>query len=266
VVVFQEKKMSHGQAQFDVVRIKLDTVQDRAERQIVGHVFQVIDASSSSAALSITVNEPDARSYPVRVGFGWQHSPFTRVFITNAAQAGEWVDVAFGGDPLAAKPELFRVFAVSNASAVTIEGQSGNLAVDIAAQSVGDVGVSLKESTVAKVNVVPAEILLDSASPMYTTVPVSLLGNTTGFVTKYTVPAGKTTTIRRGVLLSTANGPMASARIVINGVNVVRADNGSTRATLPCFEGYKLPAGSLIQLKNNTAGSSAMLGLWMEEV
>ena len=239
------------QARFNVLRIKLDTASDRRQLANAGHTFQVVDASSSSAAASLTIGEADGKAVPIKNGFGWTHSPFTALYVTHDAQAGEWLDVVIGGEPGEARPEFFRVFGVSQASAVTIEGQSGNVDIDIVSQTLGGLNV----------NAAPVADVLDDRQ-MDNASESALETTSSVFQVAYTVPAGRKAVIRRAGAYGTGPGYLQ----IDDGANaLVTAGMEGTFNPVQVFDNYQLAAGYRVKIRSSIVGQTAGISMWIEE-
>ena len=257
------------QARFNVLRVKLDDASDRRALHNAGHVFQVIQASSNAAEMSLTINEPDGKRFEVREGFGWQHSPYTGLYVTHDAQPGEWMDVLIGGDPGQAKSEYFRVFAVSNASSVTIDGQADDVDVNVTntqldiniAQADAEVDVNLTNPT--ELEAIPKFRELQSSNNMS---GLDTYYNTTSttFVAAFTVPAGKYWNIHSSCFAGTGPAYLAVKR---GGKNILLAC--SMRSTSfggdPSLDGVRLQAGDSIWLRSGSGSITAQLWMAIEE-
>ena len=91
-------------------RINLTAARDRQELIVSGHSLSVLDASPG-ARLTVQIQERDTSPRAVSLilgqGASWSHIPFDRLFLTNAAQAAGWIDLAIWGAPDETDPKLF---------------------------------------------------------------------------------------------------------------------------------------------------------------
>lgn len=76
------------------LRVPLDAALTDKEFNIPGNFFTIIDASDVSAAAYVKFQATSSYANPAQRGIKYR-KPFTRVFITAAAQAGKWIDVYF---------------------------------------------------------------------------------------------------------------------------------------------------------------------------
>ncbi|MDX1389884.1 MAG: hypothetical protein R3344_11880 [Acidobacteriota bacterium] len=81
---------------------------------IDGDFFVVLSATSRAAELTVGFNHPQGAELPFRVGMRILDFPFDRVYLTNAAQPGETLTVAWGVAPgVNLEPSVAEAFSVA---------------------------------------------------------------------------------------------------------------------------------------------------------
>ncbi len=80
---------------YKIMTLDLSTVRSDYEQAIAGNYFVVLEATDINANIQVRFNESycDVATLKKRQGF---KIPFYRVFITNAAQAGKTLTIAYG--------------------------------------------------------------------------------------------------------------------------------------------------------------------------
>ncbi len=87
-----------------VKRIPLDNARTKEFMSLTGNYFAVINASALDATISVGFNRADADLISFTQGLIMRR-PYTKLFISNTAQAGTWVDLLIG----TTSPELLEV-------------------------------------------------------------------------------------------------------------------------------------------------------------
>lgn len=82
-----------GAAAVRLQRIPLDNARDDVEINIKGNFLWAIAASDISAITSIKFNDQSGTAFPFRRGSAIGGLPFNRLYVTNSAQAGKYIDV-----------------------------------------------------------------------------------------------------------------------------------------------------------------------------
>lgn len=111
-VDFEELKSQRVQV-YKILQLDLATARTDEEFVITGNYVYAITATDVDTTASLRFNEQFRSLVPLYLGRGVK-APFYRVFITNTAQAGKTIDLAFG-----VESETFEVFDVGKALSIT---------------------------------------------------------------------------------------------------------------------------------------------------
>ena len=79
-----------------VQRILLDSARSQEKISITGSFLYAIAASSKTATMSIELHNQSKGLIPFLEGQFIGGIPYGQIYITNAAQAGEWIDLMYG--------------------------------------------------------------------------------------------------------------------------------------------------------------------------
>lgn len=235
------------------MRVTLDQARALVPLHVAGHTVKVVRASSASATLTVKIEDNDGIDYPLQKGAGWTHIGFTVLWLTNSAQAGEWVELAWSGRPDQADAQRSTYYDPTNVQDVAINGTvnaiiTGFTAGPLEVEPVG--GVFFVEPT-----------LTPLADLDWEGVEIGTHTTSTSYVTVYTVPAGKQLTIRRARVSSSHLGFHATAAIFDDGDTLRHAARFCGYAGLSCFEGLTIPEGWMLKVKSENSGEQGNLGV-----
>lgn len=83
-------------SQFHTQRIPLDDARTEHRLSFTGTMFWIYDASDLNAVATFKFNEQLGRGLDVKHGMSIRGFKFDRIYMTNTAQAGKYIDVLYG--------------------------------------------------------------------------------------------------------------------------------------------------------------------------
>jgi hypothetical protein len=75
-----------------LIRLDLSEARKNLEINLSGNLFYIFNSSSQTAKIKVKFNRIDAKETEIIRGIGWIR-PFNKIFISNEAQSGEWVEI-----------------------------------------------------------------------------------------------------------------------------------------------------------------------------
>jgi len=141
-------------------RILLDDAREKKEFDIgVSNVFWAIRASDGTATLSVHFNSQHANPLPVQNGLSMVGFTYNKIYITNTAQAGKWIDIIYFND-------LDGRFNIQNFGGVF---QSVELVVPATLTSTADVTIAtVSTDSIIASNVNRKEVIIKNLSSTVT--------------------------------------------------------------------------------------------------
>lgn len=230
-------------------RLTLDAARDNAPLDYSGLFIAIRDADTITTEVTIAFDRPDGQTVTLRRGQGFRHLGFNKLFITNTAQAGKWVDLVLAGDPGLVDKRLFDVLIPPASQSVTVAGFDTPVDVsDRAARLLGKAEVEPRQITV------PADatgrfMLVNIASVVGTTV-------------MDTVPANTKYIVEKAVVWKEAGTLSATILRVKNGAAIVADLRTRHPLQYDGWEGMVIPAGYTIEHNHNESASAAQVALW----
>lgn len=263
ITAAQVRGMADKPATPPVIRtITLDAARDRALLNYRGNYISIRNADSINTEILVYFDRPEGEPVPLRRGQGFRHFPFSRVFITNAASPGAWVEVVIAGEPQEARHELFEVLIPPASQDVTIAGQSATLEVDNPSGDSLDVNIE-SQSVTLDVNIAAqsecVQIEPCQGVPGTDFTWVSAYEESAGAPTGnaiYTVPASKKLVIVKAIVWR--NSTTVNKAVIKNASAAIVAEMyGGNSAMVEGFQGLVMPAGYTFHGVGITAGGSS---------
>lgn len=100
-------------------RILLDTAQTLKAEEIGGTCIWAYNASSLTAEVDIRVNDQLRAAIPFKRGQFVNGIPFSRLYVSNTAQAGEWIDLFVAVEQQVGKIDIVNPSALAQAVELT---------------------------------------------------------------------------------------------------------------------------------------------------
>ena len=202
--------------------------------------LRVAGVSSATVEIQAAINHPDGRTFTLTEGAGFADFPIYRLYLTWAAQAGEWLKLRRFGDPDKADPARFRWFQPTQLQNVRITEIDADMIV--------------RPWPSGDAEAWPGDLITGYVGT-----------SSTSWQTVHTVTAGKTLTIGHLRLYTTSSnaGYGAQARIMDDGaIEQARIVNHNKSDSLTAWQGVEVPAGWTIEARTSSATYSAVANLY----
>lgn len=249
--------------QFAIVRtLNLDNARTNHRIAWRGSFVRIRRRSSSTAEINVKFNDAQGEAYPLKNGEGFDGVPFQELFITNTAQAGEWVELVIAGDydnpgpfQVLSSTEQTDAHITGQDSALTVKGAQGtdNYDMTVKGPNGGVLPVSINDTStsfITKPKRVPWEVpsnqlaIADSTS---STTPVVLYTATASGYTIAAARVSQSALTAEGKLQVTDSGGTVVAELAAMGSN--------HNATVLGWRGMFIPSGYKIQLVTDGSGT-----------
>lgn len=228
-----------------------------------GRAFFIRSASSANAIITCNFNTPDSNGQDFVQGNFFREYAFRQVYITHAAQAGEWIEIEYWGDPGDVDPSKFESGAPVTLANVNLQ----SVGLTPSTQPTHWLPTKEQGGTLQGIT----DPITIAPSPDSWAIPTGWVSGSgtiaaAGSTTIYTVTAGKTLRVYAAVVAGNTTGVLATLNIVDPaGPTTVLSITTGGAGPIKCLEGLLIPAGFQVQLTGGAGGVNVYGSICGEE-